>query len=871
MKTPWSAVLPKNYVFRNLTDVIQRIKQHTVLTDVMHDAGLAVSSNDQRTVKIRCFEHEDATPSLVVSPAKGLFNCFGAGCDAGGDVLAFVQQFYRMDFHSALNWLIARYSLDVADLVVEKTAEEKQLDRYKDINGIVAAFLNRQFISRPNIGNLLYSKGITDEILARFQIGYSGNATSIISYLKTKNISDVDISTLQFKRDDIFTNRIIYPIYDLYGRITHFYGRAVSKAATKYIGMSKVHQDKAHPLIEQAVPYGLHLGRLQVSANQGKLILVEGHNDVLGLHSHGINNVAAMMTSSPSEKQYSLLHSLHIKNVIICPDGDEAGFRTIRSINDNRALHQQVKIMTIPDGSDPDEFVRDQGPDAFQKLIDNAVFPIELIIKEVADKYQGAKPTAKMTMTTEAMKYMASLSGFEREFAFNELATITNIDRSIIEETVSSMDEGPMEDMELERKVIGECINDKARAVHALSTLTPEDFTSAKHSTMWRALREMVEKDMNPFTREMFIMISVDKEYLSEKEAHLVPTVQLGSLHSLDYAMGKLTDLTLRRRLVKSATRLLVESKAKKSDVKEILNNHMVQIASSATGHKDVTTAQQQVVSTMAIIHDRIDNPGMPGVNIGPHWNKFMHCLMGFQKGHMITVAGVTKAGKTTIAQNWNIQQLTHVGEPTLWVNLEMNESDLVMRNFSIMSGVDNNKMKVGNVTAEEKNAIDRAAATYHGFKLHVANMAGANVFDVINTMRRYVYTSGVRIVFIDYMQLIRVDRARGKSALWEEQNDVVAAIRDATSKLGVTCIVISQLNRGAMAEQSASGQFVSGTIKLIQDSDCFMGIRKKRKEELEIAPHINSALQIEYNRHGPQGIEIDLQYKYSSMQIREG
>jgi len=831
----------------------------------MAESGIAIAPNETRTVKVKCFEHEEDTPSLVVSASKQLFNCFGAGCKAGGDVIAFVMQFHRLGFADALSFLVTSYSLDVTDLVVEKSDEERRLDRYADINELAAGFLHRQLADQPVAARILSSKGITPKIIGQFQIGYSKNFPGLYTFLRSKGVSDSDILDLQFKRDDIFTNRIIYPSFDIYGRITHFYGRAIAKAAAKYIGMSR-----GHPLMDSSVPYGLHIARSHISDDSGRLIIVEGHNDVLGLHSHGILNSAACMTSAPSERQYALLHGLQIRNIIICPDGDEAGFRTIETINKNRMLHQHVKIMTIPDGSDPDEFVRDQGPSAFRRLIDDAVYPIELVIRSVAEKYNDSGPTAKLDLSTDAMKYMANLSGFEREFALSELSTITGIDRSVIEETVSTMDEGPMADVELERKVIGEAIADKARAVHAVSTLSPDDFTAAKHSTMWRSLKDMVSEDIEPFSREMFITYSIDKEHLTEKEAELVPTVQLGSLHSLDYAMSKLTDLTLRRRLVKSATRLLIDSKAKKADVHEVLNGHMVGLSSAASNKREVTTAQQQIKTTMDLIHERMGTPGMPGVDIGHHWKKLMNCTLGFQKGHMLAVAGIMKSGKTTIAQNWNIQQLLNAGEPTLWINLEMNESDLVMRNLSIMSGVDNNRMKVGNITKEEKDAIDKAAIVYNDFKLHVANMAGANVFDVINHIRRYVYTAGVRLVFIDYLQLIRVDRIRGKSALWEEQNDVVSAIRDAVSKLNITGIVISQLNRGAMAEGSASGQHIAGTIKLLQDSDCYMGIRKKRKEELESAPHANSALQIEFNRHGPQGVEIDLQFKYGSMQIRE-
>jgi replicative DNA helicase len=178
----------------------------------------------------------------------------------------------------------------------------------------------------------------------------------------------------------------------------------------------------------------------------------------------------------------------------------------------------------------------------------------------------------------------------------------------------------------------------------------------------------------------------------------------------------------------------------------------------------------------------------------------------------------------------------------------------------------------MGNITKEEKNAVDDAAAMYHGFDLYVANMAGASVFEVVNTIRRHVYSNGVRLIFLDYIQLIRSDARGSKDSLWEAQAEVVGAIREAISTLGITGVVISQLNRGAMQDGTAGGQHVAGSIKLIQDSDVFMGLRARNERDKEetLSPNTNAFLYIEFNRHGPQGSKIELEFQHKSMQIRE-
>lgn len=861
-----------NYAFSDPSKVAERIKSKLDIVDVMEAAGVEFESKNERTAKAVCFGHQENTPSLHVSRDKQLFNCFGAGCEVGGDLVAFWMQFHKVDFSEACTALIDAYDVSVEDLLRRKLPDEIERERLIDINGRVASAFRLQAKRSVAFKKWAESRGVDDDaVLDRFRIGYSPGiqaATAVISQLR---LADKDIQTLQLDSKELFNNRVIYPLMSTTGDVLAFYGRAMAQDRVKYMGMRSEHKETGvvHPLLTPDVPYGFYQAREYVTKERS-LIMVEGMNDVLVAHVHGLGNVAGMRGAMPPPRMYELLKAHHVNDVTVCPDGDDAGFRTVDSISRNRARHQTVKIMTLPDGLDPDEFIIDHGVDAFRARLQDAVYPVEIVIRHAAKKLtDDDSMTNRLDVTRELAEHVNVLSGFEREFTLQELATVTHVDRARLEDLIASSGGAEFSDLHLESRIVAECFGDRGKAIHGLSILRQEDFVGMRHVAWWKLLRQMVADDIETFSREMFITYAVDKGVLHEEDVEVVPRESLGTV-SLDYACKKIAEMAQRRRLNKTGSDFVTALQNPRKPVEDALSDHMRAVSTAVVAEKSVSTAADHIIQAMDVIHERMQNPGIPGLNLGPKWKRLMSQIMGFQPGHMLSVAAISKAGKTCIAQNWCLEQLRVCGEPTLWVNLEMSDLDLTLRNLSIMTGIPNQRLKIGNISKEEKASLEEASGAYHGYPLHVASLAGANVFDVINAIRKAVYSNGVKVIFVDYIQLIQAATRNDRASLWEAQNEVVAAIRQAISTLRVTGIVISQLNRGAMAESSASGQFVSGTIKLIQDSDVFMGLKRKSKEELAENPHSNASLVVEFNRHGPQETIIDLDFRPECLQIEE-
>lgn len=870
---PQSMKQKRNLEFHDNKKVVDRIKAKIDLLELMESVGIEITNKNERSAKAKCFAHDENTPSLVINRDKQLFNCFGAGCSIGGDLLTFWMQFKSLDFITACNDLINTYKIDVQDLIKAPSSEDIERDRLLYINNTMADAFYTMACTSKVAKDWLKTRGLgnSESTLLNFRIGYVPDYNFVRRIAKPLKLQDKDFSLLQFDSKEIFNNRIIYPIQDMNGNVLSFYGRTLNNDKIKYIGMHAEHKTLGfkHPLMKTDMPYGLCHTELD-SLNNRNLLLVEGFNDVLVAYANGIKNVAGMRGSLPSPKMYELLKSYNMNNIIICPDGDEAGYRSIESINKNRVKHQVVKIMTLPHNFDPDDFINVHGADIFKERINDAVYPVEIIIRKGAEKLSISDSVSmRLDIAKELSTQINLLSGFELEFALQELATITGVDRHDLDNLIASSGGAEFSDNELESKLIAECIEDRGKAIHAISILKPDDFASVRHASWWKLLRSMIADDIEVFSYEMFITYAIDKDVIKQSETNIVPKHNLGSIN-IDYSAKKLVEMSMRRRLNKSGADFIHSLQNPKKTVEESLNDHVRMISNSMVNEKVVTTAGEHVIHAMDTIYERMRNPGIPGINIGTNWRKLMSQIMGFQPGHMLSIAAISKAGKTAIAQNWCIEQLKNSGQPTLWVNLEMSDLDLTLRNLSIMTGIPNQRLKIGNISKEERAKLEEASTLYHGFPLYVASMAGSTVFDVVNTIRKYVYSNGIKIVFIDYIQLIQASGRHDKIALWEAQNDIVSSIRQAISTLKITGVVISQLNRGAMAEGSASGQHVSGTIKLIQDSDVFMGLKSKSKQEMLDTPHSNSSLMVEFNRHGPQETCIDLDFNRECIQIEE-
>ena len=323
----------------------------------------------------KCPFHNEKTASFSVEPVKQIFHCFG--CGKGGNVIHFIMSIENLDFPEALRFLADRAKIQIPDITEGGRNDEKaELKReLLDINLEAARFFRDNLNNEKNIlpNSYLMSRRIQKQTVAKFGIGYAEDRyDTLYKHLKSKGFSDSSIfksGLVIYKEEsgkiyDRFRGRIMFPIFDIRGNVIAFGGRVLDSSQPKYMNSpeTEVYQKGKHL-------YALNFAK---SACSKQLILSEGYMDVISLHQSGIINSVAPLGTALTENQGRLLKK-YTEEIVLSFDSDSAGqaaaFRSLDLLNE---IGCSVRVLTIPSGKDPDEFIKTHGVAEFKRLVDTS-------------------------------------------------------------------------------------------------------------------------------------------------------------------------------------------------------------------------------------------------------------------------------------------------------------------------------------------------------------------------------------------------------------------------------------------------------------------------------------------------------------------
>ncbi|MEI6575510.1 MAG: DNA primase [Bacteroidota bacterium] len=312
-----------------------------------------------------CPFHNEKTPSFSVSPAKGIYKCFG--CGKAGNALRFIMEHERLAYPDALRYLAAKYNIAIEEK--EESPEEKQSQNERESLLAVSAFASKYFIEsllnteQGKAIGLSYFKerGFSQETIEKFQLGFSDDAWDGVTKAALKNgfelpyLEKAGLTIVNGdQRHDRFRNRVIFPIHSLSGRVIGFGGRILGKEVNKAKYVNSPESEIYH---KSATLYGIYLARTAIM-NKDECYLVEGYTDVISLHQAGFENVVASSGTSLTTDQIKMIKRF-TNNITILYDGDEAGIKaSFRGIDMILEQGMQVRIVLFPEGNDPDSFVR---------------------------------------------------------------------------------------------------------------------------------------------------------------------------------------------------------------------------------------------------------------------------------------------------------------------------------------------------------------------------------------------------------------------------------------------------------------------------------------------------------------------------------
>lgn len=390
-----------------------------------------------------CPFHGEKTPSFNIYTESGSFYCFG--CGAGGDVITFIMKIENLDYVEAVKFLAQRAGMEMPENTYDDSLSKLRMRIY-EANREAARFFHATLLSQRGQSGLNYLRGraLSDRTIRHFGLGFADDDwNSLCNHLKNKGFSEYEIysANLAFKRKngngiyDRFVNRVMFPIIDLRGNVIAFGGRIMTDEKPKYLNTSDT------PVFKKSENlFSLNNAK---SSDTRTLILCEGYMDVIALNQAGFTNAVATLGTALTNEQ-AVLMKRYADEVIICYDADGAGQKaTARAIDILRNAGLPIKILTVPSGKDPDEFIRskgDNGPAAFKLLIEKCGNDIEYRLMKLKENYNLNTTDGKVAFLNEAVKIVATIeSPIERDVFASKLCAELEIDKNAFLEQISKV------------------------------------------------------------------------------------------------------------------------------------------------------------------------------------------------------------------------------------------------------------------------------------------------------------------------------------------------------------------------------------------------------------------------------------------------
>ena len=365
-------------------DVINQVKDRIDIAEVVgHHVSLTKAGQN---LKGLCPFHQEKSPSFTVNSSKQIFHCFG--CGAGGNVFTFLTRITGTSFPEVVRDLGRKVGIEIQESAGQSGPLAAQTARVESLNQAVVGWF-RQNLNDPKLGEeartYLAGRGMTDATLERFAVGFVSNEWDGLSKALMKQgftAAELAMAGLTVAREhasgsyDRFRGRVMFPITDLRKRVVGFGGRILGEGTPKYLNSPDT------PLFKKGQTlYALDLAREAV-ARLKTVIVVEGYFDAVALHQAGLTHTVATLGTALTAEHIQVLRRFASK-VVLLFDPDQAGVRAaLRGLDLFVNSGLGVKVVTLPDGDDPDTYVRKQGPEAFARLEEQAPSLLDFALEQ---------------------------------------------------------------------------------------------------------------------------------------------------------------------------------------------------------------------------------------------------------------------------------------------------------------------------------------------------------------------------------------------------------------------------------------------------------------------------------------------------------
>jgi len=524
-------------------EIIQKVKEENDIVDVISET-VNLKRSGRNYIGL-CPFHNDKSPSLSVSPDKQIYKCFS--CGEAGNVITFVMKQKNYNFIEAIKSLAERANIVLHIENSKQSAVSKKKDILYKINVEAARYYFKNLTVNNVAKEYFSNRGIKNSTIRKFGLGYAKEGwTNIIYYLKRQGYNDNQLidAGLVIKNEnkgtiyDRFRNRVMFPVFDIRGKVIGFGGRVFDDSKPKYLNSPET------LVFHKGVNlYGLNFA-VKDGINDRTLIIVEGYMDCISLHQYGITNAIASLGTALTVNQARLIKR-YADKVVISYDADIAGQKaTLRGLDILKDAGLDVRVLLIPQGKDPDEFVRLNGKEAFLKLVYSAISLIEYRLKRAAEGIDFNNNEMVIKYVKRTAEIFANVDSVEKDIYIKKIAEDTGLrEQSIYDlinkvniskenQNVNKKEENRTElylepaFSKAEKAILKLMLNDEYYNL-IIKNITEEDFFSKAHKDIFKYIidaQNRKKSNVPMYVESLCDDVETSKEFVKVKETQLLDT-----------------------------------------------------------------------------------------------------------------------------------------------------------------------------------------------------------------------------------------------------------------------------------------------------------------------------------------------------------
>lgn len=840
-----------------------------------------------------CPFHEESGPSFIVYPKDASSNnpnsyhCYGGGCGEHGNVIDFIQRYYNLTNFEALEWLSREFGEPLKYEDHDITPEEAKKEWLWKLNEAIVESLNSNLLSQPDnsdVRRYLRDRKITDDDIRKWKLGF-GNDNFVRENFCNKsfmgnNVVWADFRDLDIDRDFFFTNRVVFPIFDLHGRPIAFSNRLfayhedketqkeienglLERFGGKYINTSVRHNDNGVMggsilyLKKNTHLYGLNFARQYIRKNKGKLILVEGNIDVIACHRNGFMNVAGVLSATINEDTIDTLKKCSVKRLVLCLDGDNGGKtgadKIARNIQEGRLKLQDkeyscdLTIARLPElYHDPDTLFTGLGwaADFFSETINNAKCISEYIIDRKLEQTEFNTLTDKVNFIYEVKKDLntnRNLNNLEKILIVESLSDKLSVSKDIVKEYLNIKDDNVTDKLVSEvseKTVLAEMIENEESRAALLSKVSPDDYYFVANKTLHKLISEL---DVNRLPIDYNVLLIHCREkglmgkYFNDTYFQaLRDTVRA----NVDFHAEKIVEYSKKRKLHSFGNKIK-DSVFEQEDVYNIIGSISKDLYSLNSSESDAfKSPRDEAFEYSKQIFKRCRNPGIDlGFQTG--FPIFDDATQGLFPGQTMLILARTSDGKTALAQNiacnMALRRNDHI--PIYYANLEMPPMQMLDRMMSIYTGIPARRIASGHLSRSSEEQLMMAINQYAiKNSLHIQFIPDFTISKLATNLRYHIEKNGVKLCVVDYVQLMTVDKEYASLSTSEQLGMISRGITSLAKLLNIPIIIVAQANRDTVTGNNGRPELqnIYGSDKFSHDVDIAVSLQSKSFKQQE-------------------------------------